>query len=168
MAIETKVCKDIHDKWIERSVATLTYEGQALIKKAYDEAHTDRNPDGSKSEAGKFANDTFNLKDSYGSAVYVYGRLRKDSVRFIGSKTALDKNSGVYGREEVESFLTTYKASVKNPLELVCVAAIFYASILERGSTPSERKYVVISNIADDMHSLATRVKGVVKQIGKM
>ena len=168
MGIKTKVCKAIHDKWIEQSVAVLTREGQDLIERAYEEAHTERRTDGYKYEDGKFANDTFNLKDSYGSAVYVYGQLRKSSVRFIGSKTALDKNHSLYGREEVDSFLTTYKASVKRPLELVCVAAIFYASDLERGLTPSGRKYIVISNIADDMQSLASRVKGIVRQIGNM
>lgn len=62
------------DKYISKLVAELADEGEHIIKLAY--------------ESRGFKNRTKNLKDSYASAVYVDGKLRYNSIRYVGPEEA--------------------------------------------------------------------------------
>lgn len=132
-----------------------------------------------------FVNRTYNLHDSYGSAVFVNGSLYPETIRYVGSPMASSKSGremGDYkggrtwpdkqgkrtytgdtvfaeGRKEVERFFLDYqsKGSNKNGVELVIVAAMFYASILESGRGTLRRKYQVISSATNIMGALANK-----------
>lgn len=132
-----------------------------------------------------FVNRTYNLHDSYGSAVFVNGSLWPETIRYVGNQMASEKSAremGDYkgertwpnkqgtrtytgdtiyaeGRKEVYRFFLDYqsKGSSKSGIELVIVAAMFYASILENGRGSLRRKYQVISGATNLMGSLANK-----------
>ena len=95
-------------------------------------------------------------------------RSAKEMGDYSGDRTWPDKNKKrhytgdtVYaeGRKEVYRFFLDYqsKGSSKNGIELVIVAAMFYASILEGGRGTLRRKYQVISGATNLMGSLASK-----------
>ena len=110
-----------------------------------------------------FTNRTYNLHDSYGSAVYVDGRLIKSSVRYAGSPIA--KAGKVYedelieGRFEIDAFFDWFKPHKKG-VDLVVIATMPYADILEKGAG-LRRKYKVISGAKDLMNTIAYSYNGV-------
>lgn len=136
-----------------------------------------------------FTNRTYNLHDSYGSAVYHNGRLLKKTIRYVGPEqatTGLNQgrvwNKGrsmpnykgerrfkgdeveMRGREEVMDFFSQYTPQGRG-LELVIVAAMFYASFLEDGAGNMKRKYKVISGGATAMQELAVKYNGMLKNV---
>ena len=146
-----------YNKAIKEMTLKLTLEGKRLIVKAYNEADYRKDK-------------TQNLHDSYGSAVYYNGKLQPNSKRYVGREAVVGKRdldgNLILGRAELDEFLDSYRAKPRG-FELVVVATIFYAGILEEGKqSPNGNKYIVISSIADDMDRLAHKVKGRVTQIG--
>lgn len=97
---------------------------------------------------------SFNLRDSFGSAVYVNGELREDTIRYAnetpkGGRTrdAIDPRSG---REALmDYFRKIHPNRGKNDITLICVAAMYYANLLEKGWHGGGYKIRVISNAAD-------------------
>lgn len=77
----------------EEIVQQLATEGEKIITTAYNRR--------------KWKNDTYNLHDSYGSAVYVDGVLRKSTKKFVGSPLAdasrNDKEIGDFGSERTRA-----------------------------------------------------------------
>lgn len=132
-----------------------------------------------------FVNRSYNLHDSYGSAVFVNGSLYPDTIRYVGSAQARESSSRelgnysgdrtwpdkqgkrtltgdtiyVQGREEVYRFFLDYQAkgTMKSGIELVVVAAMFYASILEGGRGTLRRKYQVISGATNVLSALTKK-----------
>lgn len=130
-------------------IMSLADIGEDIIKMAYaTKTFTDR---------------TFNLRDSYVSAVFNKGRLVKGTKRYVGepkSKVALeyddfatgDPEMGT-GREEADKFIAKWGFSSGRPggITLVVAATMFYSGILE-----SDRYgYLVISHIQDELDALA-------------
>lgn len=160
-------------------VQELTIEGEKLIKYAYN------NKD--------WQNRLGNLHDSYGSAVYVNGVLYKNTIRYVGSEMSERTRSNnpqwfwnqersfpdfrgnrylpgdeimVSGREEVMDFFSKYKPTNKKGVELVIVAAMWYANVLENGTSYGlSKKYKVISHCASLMQVLASKYRGFVSPI---
>ena len=58
----------IKDYFMNQLIQKLTDDGERLVRRAY--------------ETRTFENRTYNLHDSYGSAVYVDGRIIKSSIRY--------------------------------------------------------------------------------------
>lgn len=173
-----KSAKNIEQEVIE----FLTLQGERIIKDAYNRRG--------------WHNRTYNLHDSYGSAVYKNGSLLTSTIRFVskapqadfrrnakelgdyhGQRSKAQKGSSyrefgksteyrryldgdtlyAYGRDEVNKFFQSYKLATPNGLELVVVAAMYYAGILESGYLGT--KYQVISSATTDLESIA-RVLG--------
>lgn len=119
-------------KWRNEAVAqlvsTLTDLGQEVCKKAIEnKGYTDR---------------LYNLHDSIGSAVYVGGEIVPSSKRYAESK----KSRGEYfdrgdnatysmmtGRQALDDYWNEHPrlSGNYNSVELVVIAAVFYAGILE-------------------------------------
>ena len=134
------------EEWIVKSLAK---EGQRIIEDAY--------------KTKSYTTRTGNLRDSYVSAVFFKGRLRKDTIRYIGDdviagdadRSSLSDTYREYGnsyiggeveattgREEAEKFLNKLQFSSRpSGISLVVAAAMFYSSILEG------RGYRVISHV---------------------
>lgn len=169
--------KKIFDKkvYLQQWIDQLADEGQAAITIAY--RHKD------------FTNRLYNLHDSYGSAVYYNGRLVKSSIRYLGpekyskgielgwqwtkARSMPDFRGTRYlpgdqidmtGREEVMDFFSQYTPTSKG-LQLVVVAAMWYASVLEKGGGNLRRKWRVISGARSKMDELAKIYGGVVTEI---
>lgn len=167
--------KSLKDTFINKLIDELAEEGFAAITLAY--RHRD------------FTNRTYNLHDSYGSAVYYNGRLVKRSIRYIGEERyTAGKFMGwewtksrsvpnfrgtrfytgdqvdMTGREEVMDFFSQYTPP-KVGLQLVVVAAMWYGLILEKGGGNLKRKYRVISGARTIMDELAAKYGGSVSQI---
>lgn len=152
----------------------LTQQGERIIKTAY-------------SRRG-WRNRTYNLHDSYGSAVFKNGTLLRNTIRYIssepkanayrnskelgdyrGQRSKAQKGSSyrefkkadkparfldgdtiqAYGRDEVNKFFNSYKLATESGLELVVVAAMYYAGILE------SRQYQVISSATTELNKIA-------------
>lgn len=131
------------NSFIRQLIQELALEGQKAIQEAYN------NRD--------FTNRTYNLHDSYGSAVYYNGVLQMDSVYFISPVASVAKKwygKWLEGHDELIEFLQEYQGQ-KNGIELVIVAAMPYASILE-----DKRKYKVISGAWSQMQSIQSKHKG--------
>ena len=59
---------------IKALISQLADDGEKAIREAY--------------EGREFTNRTYNLHDSYGSAVYYNGTLVKGSIRYVGAEMA--------------------------------------------------------------------------------
>lgn len=161
--------------FINRLIDELTRDGEMAIHDAY--YNRDWN------------NRTYNLHDSYGSAVYYNGRLIKKTIRYVGpeqAKSGLNKEwvwtkgrsmqdfrgerrlpgdeVQMRGRDEVMDFFSQYTPQGRG-LELVIVAAMFYASYLEDGAGRLKKKYKVISSGATTMQELAAKYNGLLRNI---
>lgn len=157
---------------IQQLISQLAEEGAAAIKQAY--------------ETRDWRNRTFNLHDSYGSAVYANGKLLKWTVRYVGQEMVQPEkelsfgwfwNKGrsmpdykgnrrlsgdevtMKGREEVMDFFSQYTPKTKG-IELVIAAAMFYANILEKGGGNLSHKFHVISQANGIMQGLAQKYNG--------
>ena len=128
-----------------------TDDGEKAIRQAY--------------EGREFTNRTYNLHDSYGSAVYYDGTLVKSSIRYVGAELAEEDER--YGRNEVNEFFSNYRPKNRKGIDLVIVAAMFYADILEEGKGRLKRKYKVIAEGEDYMKNLATHFRGTLSKFVK-
>lgn len=109
---------------------------------------------------------TYNLHDSYGSAVYLNGKLVEKSVMLLGSKATKAKSykgSKLKGSEEIIKYFRSYKP--KSAIELVVAAAMPYGVVLEKGDGGLRRKYKVISGINTEVGNLAARLNAKVKKL---
>ena len=136
---------------IKALISQLANDGEKAILEAY--------------EGREFTNRTYNLHDSYGSAVYYNGTLVKSSIRYVGAEMAEEDER--YGRNEVNDFFSNYKPKNRKGIDLVIVAAMFYADILEEGKGKLKRKYKVIAEGEDYMKNLATHFRGTLSKFVK-
>jgi hypothetical protein len=107
---------------------------------------------------------TQNLHDSYGCAVYHNGLLVKDTIQTLtehpkATQPRRLEGEDVYGREHIEDYLRSYKPRSRG-FQLVVIASMPYAGILEAGKSPLNRKYTVISGIKDELKTEAKNLGG--------
>lgn len=105
---------------------------------------------------------TRNLYDSYGYGIYLRGKLVKKGY-LSAEPTAENPRSWygrtVKGREEIDAFLNS-RYNPTNGIDLVVVAAMPYAAILESGSGRLKRPYRVISMSNAKLQQLSQQIKG--------
>ena len=138
-------------EYIKTLISQLADDGEKAIRQAY--------------EGREFTNRTYNLHDSYGSAVYYNGTLVKSSIRYVGAEMAEEDER--YGRNEVNDFFSNYRPKNRKGIDLVIVAAMFYADILEEGKGRLKRKYKVIAEGEDYMKNVATHFRGTLSKFVK-
>ena len=136
---------------IKALISQLADDGEKAIREAY--------------EGREFTNRTYNLHDSYGSAVYYNGTLVKSSIRYVGAEMAEEDERR--GRNEVNDFFSNYRPKNRKGIDLVIVAAMFYADILEEGKGRLKRKYKVIAEGEDYMKNVATHFRGTLSKFVK-
>lgn len=145
------------DKIKDKLIRQLTKEGERLINLAYKKR--------------EWENDTYNLHDSYCSAVYQNGQLLPETIRFLEPNLATavkkgKKNKDMFGREWAMDTLRKYIPK-SSGLDLVIMATMPYAEELEFGYSewgPRMQRYVIYSVITDAM-ILAEKVGGEVEDI---
>ena len=135
-------------------INALAREGQRIINLAY--------------LSRGFKDRTYNLHDSYVSAVFKNGVWLKNTTRYVGEEKAEfaleygelasgDPEMGT-GRDEANKFLAKLQFSPGRPnsIALVIGAAMFYSGIVE------SRGYSVLANVETDLEELSKRgLKGV-------
>lgn len=165
-----KSYKDVENEIIDY----LEKQGEIIIKDAYNRR--------------RWRNRSYNLQDSYGSAVFRNGVLLRRTIKYVsetplanarknskelgdysGQRSKAQKGSSytefgkvnkdkrfldgdtiqAYGRDEINKFFNGYKLATPNGIELVVVAAMYYAGILESG------KYQVISSATTKLNNIA-------------
>lgn len=162
------------EAYIRQLVEQLANDGERIVKAAY---------------ASKgFKDRSYNLYDSYASAVYVNGILRHNTVRYAGPEKAklssarelgnyegertrpVHRAAGgdkryltgdtvvAYGRDEAKRFLNDYKPAGTG-IQLVVIAAMFYAGIVE------SKGYQVLSQSYTELMALAAKYGGIVRQL---
>ena len=139
------------NKYIDNLISQLARDGEQALHDAY--------------YGRGFNNRTYNLHDSYGSAVYYNGTLVKSSIRYVGAEMAEEDDR--YGRNEVNDFFSNYRPKNRKGIDLVIVAAMFYADILEEGKGRLKRKYKVIAEGEDYMKNVATHFRGTLSKFVK-
>jgi len=110
---------------------------------------------------------TKNLYDSYGYGIYLNGRLkRKGYLSTSPQATEKKKWYGrvVKGRTEISKYLRS-GYSPGNGIELITVAAMPYAEILEDGSGRLKRSYRVITMSFQKLTDISKMYNGKVKII---
>lgn len=93
-----------------------------------------------------------NLRDSFGSAVYVNGVLREDTIRYVEETPKAKIGDPRYGKGRtalLEYFRRIKPKSAKNEVYLVVAAAMPYANALERGLHYGGYKIKVVSGARD-------------------
>lgn len=85
-----------------------------------------------------YTNRTFNLHDSYGSAVYLNGKLVEDSIRYVNRSrsTRADRHGrnqgGRTGREALKNFFkNAWVVRKRDNFTILVAAAMWYAKIVE-------------------------------------
>lgn len=107
-----------------------------------------------KSVSSAWDDITYNLRDSFGSAVYINGELQENTIRFAndtpkGRRTTdgIDPRSG---REALmDYFHKIHPHRGKNEITLICVAAMYYTKFLQEGTHAGGYKIKVISTAND-------------------
>jgi hypothetical protein len=160
-----------------RLINELAAEGEKALRTAY--------------RLRGYKNRLYNLRDSYGSAVYYNGRLLRHTIRYLGPEMGkpIDNTGWTWnkqrsmpdwrgerrqkgdeipmrGRDEIMEFFQKYKPSVSG-LHLVIVAAMWYANVLEKGGGGIKRKYQVISGASGVATNIARRFDGYVMEINQ-
>ena len=168
MAKKITNTQDAHNTLIKY----LTRKGERIMWNAYN--------------SREFKNQTFNLHDSYGSAVFYNGKVIKSTIRYLGSEQAKKKNHRttdwtwkgqrsmpdhredrhipddyllMSGRDEVMEFFSKYVPKTTG-YHVVVVAAMFYANILEKGQGNLKRTYRVITGAKGEVEAFAKSVNG--------
>ena len=139
---------------IDKFVDMLATEGGKLILQAVN--------------SRDYTHRTLNLHDSYGSAVYLNGKLVEKSVMLLGSKATKAKSykgSKLKGSEEIMIYFQSYKP--KSGIELVVAAAMPDGVVLEKGVGGLRLKYKVISGINTEVDNLAKRLNAKVNKLWK-
>ena len=139
------------NKYIDNLISQLARDGEQALHDAY--------------YGRGFNNRTYNLHHSYGSALYYNCTLVKSSIRYVGAEMAEEDER--YGRNEVNEFFSNYRPKNRKGIDLVIVAAMFYADILEEGKGKLKRKYKVIAEGEDYMKNVATHFRGTLSKFVK-
>lgn len=135
------------DFFINRVLDALEKEGRRILQECVDER--------------EYQHDTYNLFDSYGYGIYVDGALKRKG--FLSASRTAEKpkkwyeNKDVWGRGQIEYFLNQEYQAGKS-IEMVIVAAMPYAEVLENASGGQTRKYRVISMSYDKLKSLQAQI----------
>ena len=136
------------DKILAQILQKLESEGNRILQ----ECEQERN----------YTHQTQNLYDSYGFGIYVGGKLTKAGY-LSGSKTATENRKWygqeVSGREQITNFLNSEYKPTKG-IDMVVVAAMPYAAVLENASSGQKHKYRVISMSYDKLKQLQGEIKG--------
>lgn len=135
----TKNLKDSYGCAVYRNGTLLRYTKRFLTPNA------DANPYKNNKELGTYHG--ARTRALRGSSYTEFGKTRRDT-RFYDGDTIY-----AYGRDEVNKFLEGYKLATNSGLELVVVAAMYYAGILESGYLGT--KYQVISSATTELNRIA-------------
>lgn len=114
---------------------------------------------------------TGNLRDSFGSAVYVNGELQRNTIRFANDNPTGERTRDAIdprpGREVLlDYFNKIHPNRGKNDVTLVCVAAMYYTKFLEAGTHRGHYKIRVISSASDYVRRNWERVvSGIYQQL---
>ena len=137
--------RDLKNRALKAMIDELTYYGERVIQEAYN--------------TRDFTNRTYNLRDSYGSAVYYDGKMVNGTLRTLGNPMATEgkkwHGETLHGRKEVTNYLKNEYKPTSKGLSLVVVAAMPYREQLEL-----KYKYRVISGANWMMRSLADTFAG--------
>lgn len=135
------------DALFEEMRRELVYDAFRLVEEAY--------------RTKTFEEQTGNLADSYGAAVYYNGVIVKDGIQYLEPKATEPRmwKSGDYrsGHDEMIKYFRNYKPR-KQGFTIVLVAAMPYAPVLEGGNGLGLRhKYKVITGANSLMRELAAK-----------
>lgn len=135
----------------EDLIDRLTLLGEDALRYAFDETFQKKprpNPNNNPSVAKKpnaWTHRSYNLYDSFASAVYVDGQLREDTVRYL-SPYPLSKSKTKNGRDTVNEYLRKiHPYRGRNVVTVIVVAAMIYTQYLESGRHRGGYKIKVIA-----------------------
>lgn len=138
----------LKDKALAQILQRLEQEGNRILQ----ECESERD----------YTHRTNNLYDSYGYGIYVFGKMTKAGY-LSSSKTATESRKwygqDVSGREQITKFLNSEYKPTKG-IDMVVVAAMPYATVLENASSGQKHKYRVISMSYDKLKQLQGEIKG--------
>lgn len=134
--------EQIKDKATKALVEALTTVGWQVAMEAY--------------RRKTYTNRTFNLHDSYGSAVYVDGVLQPDTKKYVNRSRSkrndvhghIDSDNryapyGLNGRRALDDFFNNLKISKRRKVTLVVAAAMWYGELVEsKGFVVLDEKFV--------------------------
>ena len=130
---------EIQKGFTEDSIKAMARAGWFAASEAYRQTRFPNN----------WENRTYNLHDSYGSAVYVNGDLREDTIHYAVERGRSNKDStrkthyGRNGREALDIYFKKNHFGKKSgEIVVVVVAAMWYAEALEK------KGYYVIKGVA--------------------
>lgn len=107
-----------------------------------------------------FEDQTHNLSDSYGAAVYKDGVLLQNTIAYLSPEATVGrkwKDDVKYGHDEMMNYFMNYKPKSKG-YSLVLIAAMPYYAVLEYGGGGLRNKYKVISGANSFMRDLAKEI----------
>lgn len=108
-----------------------------------------------------FEDQTHNLSDSYGAAVYKDGVLLPNTIAYLSPEAEVAKKwidgKFHYGHVEMMNYFMNYRPKAKG-YSLVLIAAMPYYAVLEYGGGGLRNKYKVISGANSFMRDLAKEI----------
>lgn len=141
----------LYQQYVNQVITSLKADGERIIRECEREK--------------TYKHDTKNLYDSYGYGVYVGGAIQARGYLSQSPEANRRKEWGgeeIAGREEIDHFLDSYGAT--QGVELVIVAAMPYAAILESGAGLS-KKYKVIAMSYEKLSAIKGKYNGKVYNI---
>lgn len=106
-----------------------------------------------------YKHDTDNLHDSYGWGIYVNSKLVRSGYQTQNAiAPRIWEREPLYGRDAITDFLER-KYKPHDGIDLVIVAAMPYAGILQEGLGNLKKKYEVIAIAQNQLKALSRRFK---------
>lgn len=143
MGIAVKSLSDFKEKSTKAIIEAFTELGHTAAIAAYKDA---------RYNGASYENRTYNLHDSYGSAVYVNGVLVEDSIKYVNAGRSRKSDGRApegyeTGKSALRTFFeTTFVVRKSDTFTILVAAAMWYASMLEK------KGYTVIEHKAAKKH----------------
>lgn len=134
-------------KYINNLLDFLEKEGERILRECEEER--------------TYTHRTRNLYDSYGFGIYLNGVLVRQgylSASATAKKPRKWYGKEIFGREEIDKYLRSEYSPTKG-IDMVVVATMPYAEILEFGMASLKNKYKVISMAHDKLKALSNKIK---------
>lgn len=134
-----------YTQFVEQMVASMRKDGDRILDECL--ASID------------YTNQTYNLHDSYGYAIFVRGeRVAMKTTDQMATEGVKWYQQIIEGSEEIRRFFNAFKPS--KGIDLVIAAAMPYAEVLEGATSGQHRTYKVISMSYDKLQAVADKYPG--------
>lgn len=143
----------LYDYIVNNAINSIEEDAKRILQECVDER--------------TYEHQSYNLYDSYGYGIYLHGKLTKKGFLSPTPKTTDGKKwygEILHGREQIEEYLQN-EYSPGGGIDMVIVATMPYAKVLEDAGGGVHHAYKVISMSFKKLDEIKSKYQGIIKPI---